>query len=198
MGAKSDFKRAHIIRTATALFGERGYRTVTMKDIAEACQISRGGLYLYYADTAALFMDVLAREADRMQASLEESMKDSSSALERLSLFLKFHKKEIFASQNNMTMAAYEFAFANENTPVLRQFLMERACVLQGIIEDGIAEGTMVCENPQSAAMCIALQFEGLRTTARTALLSTTEADAVLTSIQNSLLAPSVVGAALE
>ena len=51
MGDKSTQKKQYIIEKAKEVFIKRGYKDVTMKDIVEACQISRGGLYLYFANT---------------------------------------------------------------------------------------------------------------------------------------------------
>ena len=48
MGEKSLQKKKHILDTARRVFAEKGYKNVTMKDIVEACDISRGGLYLYF------------------------------------------------------------------------------------------------------------------------------------------------------
>lgn len=188
MGNKSELKKAYIVETARTLFADQGFKNVTMKDIAEACHISRGGLYLYYADTAALFLDVLAAESLRMRTSLEEAMKDSSSASERLSLFLKFQKKEIFASRDNLTVATYEYAFSHERDTAMREILLGRAQTLQGIIEDGVAEGTMVCENPYTTSIGMVLHLEGLRASARTAMLTTAEADMVLNAMRDRVL----------
>ena len=44
MGEKSVQKRNYIIEKAREVFQEKGYMAVTMKDIVEACDISRGGL----------------------------------------------------------------------------------------------------------------------------------------------------------
>ena len=63
MGKKSERKKEYIRETARKVFIEKGFKNVTMKDIVEACEISRGGLYLYYASTAELFVDVLKMEA---------------------------------------------------------------------------------------------------------------------------------------
>ena len=46
MGEKSEQKKAYILEVARKVFMEKGYKNVTMKDIVEACDISRGGLYL--------------------------------------------------------------------------------------------------------------------------------------------------------
>ena len=56
MGEKSLQKKKYILETARKVFMEKGYKNVTMKDIVEACDISRGGLYLYFGSTAEIFI----------------------------------------------------------------------------------------------------------------------------------------------
>ena len=64
MSEKSVQKRNYIIEKAREVFSQKGYLTVTMKDIVEACEISRGGLYLYFDSIKALFLAVLEKEKD--------------------------------------------------------------------------------------------------------------------------------------
>ena len=52
MSEKSEQKKKLILETARKVFVEKGYKLVTMKDIVEACEISRGGLYLYFQSTS--------------------------------------------------------------------------------------------------------------------------------------------------
>jgi len=63
MGEKSVQKREYIVETARKVFIEKGYKNVTMKDIVDACEISRGGLYLYFNSTREIFQAVLQSEA---------------------------------------------------------------------------------------------------------------------------------------
>ena len=51
MGDRTVQKRKYIVEKAKSVFGKNGYRAVTMKDIVDVCEISRGGLYLYFAST---------------------------------------------------------------------------------------------------------------------------------------------------
>ena len=62
MGEKSLQKKKYILETARKVFMEKGYKKVTMKDIVEACDISRGGLYLYFESTSQIFLEVLKME----------------------------------------------------------------------------------------------------------------------------------------
>ena len=59
MGDKSEQKREYILEKAHKVFAQKGYRNVTMKDIVEACEISRGGLYLYFGSTEEIFKEIL-------------------------------------------------------------------------------------------------------------------------------------------
>ena len=52
MGEKSAQKKRYIIEKAREVFVEKGFKKVTMKDIVEVCDISRGGLYLYFENTS--------------------------------------------------------------------------------------------------------------------------------------------------
>ena len=72
MGEKSAQKRKYIVETARGVFVEKGYKDVTMKDIVDACKISRGGLYLYFASTEEIFMDVLKMGRRRRMMFLPE------------------------------------------------------------------------------------------------------------------------------
>ena len=42
MGEKSVQKKKYILEKARAVFSEKGFKNVTMKDIVDACAISRG------------------------------------------------------------------------------------------------------------------------------------------------------------
>ena len=64
MGEKSAQKRKFILETARKVFVEKGFKKVTMKDIVEACEISRGGLYLYFESTGQIFLEVMKLESE--------------------------------------------------------------------------------------------------------------------------------------
>ena len=59
MGEKSIQKKRFILETARKVFVDKGFKKVTMKDIVEACEISRGGLYLYFESTGQIFLEVM-------------------------------------------------------------------------------------------------------------------------------------------
>ena len=95
MSDKSAQKKKYIIETSRRIFMEKGYKEVTMKDIVEACQISRGGLYLYFSSTKELFEEVLKMEQEDTDDVFARSITEETTPSDILALFLKEQKKEL-------------------------------------------------------------------------------------------------------
>ena len=115
MGEKSMLKKQYIVEKAKEVFSERGYKNVTMKDVVDACEISRGGLYLYFADTKELFEAVLEAEAEKMESVLSQKNPDETPG-DILLAFLTEQKKEILKKKDNLNAAAFEYLFENKGS----------------------------------------------------------------------------------
>ena len=116
MGEKSVQKKKYILETARKVFVEKGFKDVTMKDIVEACEISRGGLYLYFDSTEQILMEVLQMEADETDDVFTQNITKEDTAADILTLFLKEQKKELLQKKDNLTVAVYEYFFAHQST----------------------------------------------------------------------------------
>lgn len=171
MSDKSLQKRNLIVETARDVFFRCGYKGVTMKDIVEACGISRGGLYLYFSSTKELFEAVLEQENKTLSSVLESPAAKDASPGEILLMYLEEQKKDILKKKGNLTAAMYEYMFENKlsnaDTPVKKRF-DENVKALEKLIADGVAEEWMICESPADAARNIAYAVEGMKVTAQT------------------------------
>ena len=170
MGEKSLQKKQYILETARKVFVEKGYKNVTMKDIVEACDISRGGLYLYFGSTEELLLEVLQKDAEEIDDVFSEGITEEDSAADILTLFLKEQKKELLRKKNNLTMAVYEYAFENKEKKdqMMRRQFEAGVRVLEKLIESGIASGEFYCENPKGAANNIMYVLEGMKINSQT------------------------------
>ena len=88
MGEKSTQKRQFILETAKKIFMEKGYKSVTMKDVVEACGISRGGLYLYFGSTKDIFMEILRLESQEADDLLSSNISEDAAPSDILALLL--------------------------------------------------------------------------------------------------------------
>lgn len=169
MGEKSVQKKKYILEKAKEVFCARGYYGVTMKDIVEACDISRGGLYLYFADTKELFEAILEQETESRQEIFQGNADDTPGDI--LLAYLSSRKKEILKKKDNLSVATCEYLLENGNekkdNPMKKQF-QEDVKSLEKLISDGVAKEWMVCENPAVAARNIMFTLEGLTLHAQT------------------------------
>ena len=108
MGSKSEQKRQFIIEKAREVFVAKGFISVTMKDIVEACGISRGGLYIYFDNTAQIFSEVMKLERKKGN---EDELEKADTSVEMLSAFLREQKNEILKKGPSLTTALYEYYF---------------------------------------------------------------------------------------
>ena len=74
MAEKGDKTKLSIVKTAAGLFSQKGFTAVTMKDICEACDLSRGGLYRHFGSTKDIFIEVLERDKNDAEESLDQAI----------------------------------------------------------------------------------------------------------------------------
>ncbi|MDO4285855.1 MAG: TetR/AcrR family transcriptional regulator [Eubacteriales bacterium] len=171
MGEKSAQKKQYIREVARRVFMEKGFKDVTMKDIVEACHISRGGLYLYYSGTQEIFLDVLKMETQETDDVFAGALSRSATAADILELFLCEQKKELLRQDQTLAVATYEYAFlANrqEGENYLGARFQEAQRIIEQLIQLGVRNGEFVCSDPKGAAGNIMLALEGLKIAART------------------------------
>ena len=172
MGEKSIQKRKYILETARKVFVEKGFKKVTMKDTVEACDISRGGLYLYFESTSQIFQEVLKLETQEADDLFSDSIKEDATAADILLLFLREQKKELLRKNDTLTQAIYEFYFENQQLPKKENRLKKQfdsaVKIIERLIEAGVESGEFYCEDCAGCARNIMFVLEGLKICAQT------------------------------
>ncbi len=191
MSEKSAQKKKYIIETARRIFMDKGYKEVTMKDIVEACQISRGGLYLYFSSTKELFEEVLKMEQEDADDVFAESITEETTPTDILAIFLKEEKKELLNKQNSLGKATYEYFFANDipgRDNLLKKQFDAAVHVLEGLIQEGVESGEFYCEDPRGCARNIMYLLEGLKIASHTRGISETAVDREIMYVMQGLV----------
>ena len=192
MGEKSTQKIQFILETAKKIFMEKGYKSVTMKDVVEACGISRGGLYLYFGSTKDIFMEILRLESQETDDLFSSNIAEDAAPSDILALLLKEQKKEILRKKNSLTVAIYEYFFENKvakKENMLRMQFDGAVAVMEKLITDGVENGEFYCEDPLGCARNIMFVLEGLRAAAQTMGISEKAVDSELYYIMQGLVA---------
>lgn len=171
MGEKSLQKKKHILETARQVFIEKGYKRVTMKDIVEACGISRGGLYLYFNNTGDIFLEVMKLENQEAGGVFPDNIPEDAGAGDILALFLGRKKKDILLREGTLTQAVYEFYFENDlprKDDLLRRQFDSSVKIIEKLIETGVENGEFFPVDCEGTARSIMYVMEGLKISAQT------------------------------
>ncbi len=191
MSEKSAQKRQFILETARRVFMEKGYKDVSMKDIVDACGISRGGLYLYFDSVRSLFLEVYRMETEEADDVFSAEITEEATAADILLLFLKEQKKEILKKHNDLSVAVYEFFFAEQPAKkgnALRQKFDAASEAMEQLIEAGVENGEFYCEDPAAAARNIMFALEGMRIASHSMGISEAMVDKELLYIMQELV----------
>ena len=192
MSEKSAQKRKYILEKAREVFSVKGFKDVTMKDIVDACDISRGGLYLYFSSVEEIFLGVLSAEADEDDSeAIERALSNDASAGDMLALFLKEQKKEILRKKNSLVVATYEY-FSGKELPLeenpLRKQFDTGVQIVQALIDNGVRSGEFVCNDPLGCARNLMYLVEGLKVSAKTIGVSEAVVDRELLYVLGGLM----------
>lgn len=190
MGEKSIQKKKYILETARGVFVEKGFKKVTMKDIVEACNISRGGLYLYFESTSQIFQEVMKLESEETDDVFSDNITEDATAADILVLFLQEQKKELLRKEDTLTQAIYEYYFENQpnkKNNILKKQFDSAVKIIEKLIEIGVDNGEFYCEDCQETARNIMYVLEGLKISAQTIGVTAEAVDRQIVFILKSL-----------
>jgi len=187
MSDKAAKKKQFILDTAKKVFAEKGFKDVTMKDIVDACEISRGGLYLYFDNTESMLKECLMDGGEGAQ-----EYKDKTPG-EALALFLNEQKKEIISTEEDLSIATYEFLFMKKQSAETDNFYKEgldsKIKTAAALIDAGVESGDFYCEDSTLAAENMMYTIEGMRICAKTVGICEKNVDDQLLYILSGLIA---------
>lgn len=190
MGEKSIQKKKYILETARKVFVEKGFKKVTMKDIVEACNISRGGLYLYFESTGQIFQEVMRLESQETDDVFSDNITEDATAADILVLFLQEQKKELLRREDTLTQAIYEYYFENQpgkKNNILKKQFDSAVKIIEKLIEIGVVNGEFYCEDCRETARNIMFVLEGLKISAQTIGITAEDVDREILFILKSL-----------
>lgn len=147
--------RERILQEATRLLVRSGYDGIAMREIADACGISKAGLYYHFTDKEALFLAILNHSLDLLGGIIREAAQQTGGAREQLAFFVRAIFSRLTSDQRALIrLAGQEMG---KLTPAVREQFAQRyynefVGGLAGMIEQGIRAGTFRPAHPQTAA----------------------------------------------
>ena len=187
MGTKKERTREHILEVSYRLFAKNGFNKVTMKDICEATNLSRGGLYSHFSSTRELFEAILEKINQKDEMNFQEEMERGVSAREILQNALVLMEDEMNHPEDSLSLAMYEYAGSVE-TDLMDHFNKIGEDRWTALIEYGIARGEFRNVNVDEMVTVILYVYQGVRMWSRIVTMTSENFKSITSHIKKQLL----------
>jgi len=191
MGTKGEKTKELIVTEATKLFATNGYVAVTMKDICEACALSRGGLYQHFSSTKEIFLAMLSADKKDWQNQLNQAIAKEIPADKLLDYYLEQQKKSLINTSNGLAFAIHEFAFMKTDQREYIDSRFQAAIeILVRMLVYGQQQGIFSSFDATIMATHLVLFFDGLQTSSPVLTLSEQLIESQLKLVKEMVLKP--------
>lgn len=117
-----DYRAVEIYREAANIIFEKGFDATSMGDIAEAVDLTKGGLYYYIKGKKALLYAIMDFAMNRLESEVLEPARKEEDPEERLTILLSGHAELVIEDASAMTILVYEEEGLDEShRPKIRQ-----------------------------------------------------------------------------
>jgi AcrR family transcriptional regulator len=158
-------KRDAFLDVAQRLIVTKGYEEMTIQDVLDELETSRGALYHYFGSKQALLDGVVERFSDEGMATIEPVLEDPTlPALRKLGLAMKGIAR-FKADQKDLVLAVLEVWNSDANAlvrdKVRRLSVAKLMPILSRIVREGIEEGVLrpAADPEQTARVLIYLML---------------------------------------
>lgn len=166
MGKKGEKTKQLIREKACYLFSQKGFKSVTMKDICLETGLSRGGLYRHYESTQQIFMEICNFLMSKQDTEISEKIQAGYPAAQILNDILGRYKTEMLDSSASLSIAIYEFFsenYSNDKDNVLLKQYLYSVETWKNLIHYGVQNGEFKDINEEEIIDIIIFAYQGVR-----------------------------------
>nr|WP_314460159.1 TetR/AcrR family transcriptional regulator [uncultured Clostridium sp.] len=187
MTFKKERTREHILRISYDLFAEHGFNEVSMKDVCEATEMSRGGLYSHFSSTKEIFEAILEKLNEKDAMNFHEEIERGISAVVILDNALALMKDEMNHAEDSLSLAMYEYA-GNIGREFMDDFNKAGEKKWIDLIEYGIQRREFNAVNSNEIVNIILYVYQGVRMWSRIVTMKSDTIDMIIGYIKKQLL----------
>jgi AcrR family transcriptional regulator len=164
--AQHALKRDAFVDAAQHLIATRGFEQMSIQDVLDALDASRGAFYHYFDSKVALLEAVVEHMMLEVTAALEVTLGDPSlSALDKLTRLLNGIVD--YKNQRTELLRGFLRVWQSDDNVLVRDRLRQMMVVrltplLAAIVRQGCDEGTFSCVSPNATARVLVSLWQGL------------------------------------
>jgi AcrR family transcriptional regulator len=144
---EKDQRRSAILNAARKLFFEKGFRYVTVENIARKAELSKGSIYLYFRSKEEIYTQILLNDIDKFNKKSSLIFQNGKSAAE-LVMDFAFTYVDFFLNDRELFRIMMTFMLHTEDmnlAETVNQHIIEvtnnTVKIIETILQQGIEKG---------------------------------------------------------
>lgn len=187
MSSKKMRTREYIMEVSYGLFAQRGFNALTMKDICDATNLSRGGLYSHFSSIKELFEAILEKLNEKDEMNFYEEIEQGVAATQILENALALLEDEMNQAEDSLSLAMYEYVGSNE-IGLMEHYIRLGEEKWTALIKYGISRGEFKDVNIQEIVNVILYVYQGVRMWSRIVTITPDAVSAIISHIRKQLI----------
>lgn len=144
-----EMRERDILEAAEQLFLKKGFAKTTISDIAQACELTNGAIYLYFKNKSEIILIIMTRISQKFTDLLKQADDPSASGIVRAGKLLGVYKHSFQKYHNYHVLDGQFNVLFDKNYPesiYLSQYFQANTKVLdliQDMFEKGFKDGSI-------------------------------------------------------
>ncbi len=140
-------RRNAILKAARKLSFEKGFKSITVANIAKKAELSKGAVYLYFKSKEEIYVQILLKDVDKFHSSLSDICERGGSASDMLKNFADIYivfflgDPELFRIFMSFMLHTDEMDFSEELNRRLIEATNATVDIIEKIFKCGIERG---------------------------------------------------------
>lgn len=155
-------KRMAVLLTGARMFNERGYDRTTLDAIAAELEVSKRTLYYYIKNKDDILFQCNTMAYEFLQPTLEVCADATLPPLDRIRTLMRAYAQVLSQDFGACLVLIQESVLTRESFAVLREIRRRMDMTLRGLIEAGIADGSIAPCEPKLASAALFGSFNWL------------------------------------
>ena len=149
-------KRDAVLRAAVQMFNERGFHQTSLDDVTASLGISKPTIYHYLGNKDQVLLECVKIGLGQLISAAEEARARSGTGADRLSAFLVRYAEINMDDFGRCVIRTGDEALVPESRKRFRELKRQIDTHMRGLIQDGIADGSLAPCDPKLAAFAFA------------------------------------------
>lgn len=149
-------KREAVLRAAVQMFNARGFHATSLEDVAASLGISKPTIYHYLGNKDQVLLECVTIGLQQLLSAAETARQQSGSGLERLRAFLIRYAEVNMDDFGRCVVRTGDEALSPDSARRFRDLKREIDTAMRGLIEEGMADGSITGSDPRLLAFTLA------------------------------------------